>query len=124
MAKVNINAKAQPEVVEVMVDLTPAHFETPVVELKDKEGKGQGFYFGLATSGNTEIKLDRVQFVGTAKSKKLVATCKMSEYGNTVEDAKMALGGLVAKVTALEKQMVAAYKARQDAAATISVETE
>ena len=124
MAKVRINANAQPEYVVVETSLTPAHFSSAVVELKDKDGKGQAFYFGLATSGNTEIKLDRVQFVGTAKNKKLVATCPMSLYGNTVEDAKMALGGLVAKVTALEKQMVAEYKVRQDAAATIEVVSE
>ena len=124
MAKVKICANAQPESVVVETKLTPAHFEQAVVQLVDKDGKPQGFYFGLKTSGETEIRNDGVTFVGKAKNKKLVATASMSEFGATVEDAKLALGGIVAKVTALEKQMEAAYKARVDAAATVVVEQD
>lgn len=121
MAKVKIVANAQPETVRVEVGLTPRHFAHPIVKLVDKDGKDQGFCFGLCSSGSTVIAKDRVQFVGTKKDVKLVAECPLSVFGANVEDAKLELGEIVAKVNALEKQMVEAYKARKHAAEQVEV---
>lgn len=120
--KIYIDNATQPGVVVVETDLTPANFlgkaQLDLIDPKTKEKKG--FSFFLAPSGTTDIKSYGIQFVGTAKDKKLSARVDLSKFGG-VEAAKDVLGQVLPLAEELEKQVVKSYSEFKAAADKIEV---
>jgi len=121
--KIYIDNAAQPGVVVVESDLTPANFlgngQLDLVDPKTKEKKG--FSFFLKASGETDVKSYGIQFVGTVKDKKLTARVPLSKFGNSVEEAKNVLGQVLPLAEELEKQAGKAYADFKAAADKIEV---
>jgi len=120
--KIYIDNQGQPGVVVVETELTPANFlgskQLDLVDPKTKEKKG--FSFFLSTSGETDVKTYGIQFVGTDKSKKLVARVALTKFGG-VEAAKDVLGQVLPLAEELEKQAAKAYADFKAAADKIEV---
>ena len=108
--QIYIDNSLQPGVVVVESDLTPANFlgnaQLDLIDPKTKEKKG--FSFFLKASGETDVKNYGIQFVGSDKTKKLVARVPLSKFGS-VDSAKDLLGQVLPKAEELEKQAAKAY---------------